>query len=305
MFALTLGEGGHTEAFLKRYLDLDIIGVDADADILTIANNRLAVFGNRIEIVHSWSNDFLKEYGPAVIASENPGGGMLKSFTRFGAKRPATILLDLGVSMFHDYEGRRGFSYTGLDEALDMRLAPGAGNSASDLLRTLKENEIADLLFYNAGERYAYRIAKAIVRERQTGCITRVGELAELVWRCYPAKERHKRIHPATKTFAALRIAVNGELEKLPGLLRNAFELLDFGGRLGVITFHSAEDKIVKEYFRGLKDGALKDGVFEKGEAVLVTKKPVAPSEDEIVNNGASRSAKLRVIEKVNKVNIE
>jgi 16S rRNA (cytosine1402-N4)-methyltransferase len=288
----TIGEGGHSEAFLARFAGLRIIGVDADADIIEIAKKRLAGFGDRIRFVHGWSHGFFKEMVRPEFAPCDPGG----------VKQPDTILLDLGVSLFHYEKSGRGFSFR-RDGALDMRIDTSRGESAAALIARLDERALADLLYENAEERYSRRIARAIVEARRAGPIKTAAALATII---HPRGVPSGRVmsngryrvprgegggvrHPATKTFAALRIAVNGELARLPELLGAAFGALKPGGRLGVITFHSLEDRIVKNFFR---DRA------REGAAVLVTKKPVSATEKEARENPPSRSAKLRVIEK-------
>jgi 16S rRNA (cytosine1402-N4)-methyltransferase len=170
-----------------------------------------------------------------------------------------------------------------------MRIDTTCGKSAAQLLAEIREQDLADMLYQNAGERYSRRIAKALVTQRRRSAIMTAGALAALVWDAAPPDARHGRSHPATKTFQALRIAVNGELEKLPALLEAAFESLADGGRLGVISFHSLEDRIVKLFFREKKQAGL---------AALLTPKPVAAGDEELRGNPPSRSAKLRVIEK-------
>jgi 16S rRNA (cytosine1402-N4)-methyltransferase len=283
----TLGEGGHSELFLTRFPKLNVIGIDADSKILYAARERLSRFRDRMVFHEGWNDEFFKFY---------PMDG--------GAPLPCIILLDLGVSLFHYEKGDRGFSFW-TDESLDMRIDTTRGVPASGLLSTLSEAELEKLLRENAEERFARRIAKAIVMERKSAPITRTLDLAELVTAAVPLFARHRRLHPATRTFAALRVAVNGELERLPSLLELAFNTLKPGGRLGVISFHSLEDRIVKNYFRSLT----RDCICPPEAPVCVcrghrlarpiTTKPVAPTEAEVAENPPSRSAKLRVIEKV------
>jgi 16S rRNA (cytosine1402-N4)-methyltransferase len=276
----TLGEGGHSEAFLQRFSDLRITGIDADREIIKTARQRLGGFGDRMEFHSGWAQDFFIEFSSGTEQTQR--------------QRPGIILLDLGVSLYHYEKGDRGFSFreTG---PLDMRIDTQKGLSAADLTARLGERELADTLFFNAGERYSRRIARTIAEARRRVPIASAADLAELVWRSVPASYRHGRIHPATKTFQALRIAVNGELENLNKLLELSWAVLHPGGRLGVITFHSLEDRIVKNFFRG------KAAPIQK-EALLVTKKPVVPLLQEMKANPPSRSAKLRVAEKLEEV---
>ncbi|GHV89551.1 ribosomal RNA small subunit methyltransferase H [Spirochaetia bacterium] len=285
MVDATLGEGGHSYAFLSRFQDLRIIGIDADSEIQKVARERLKEFGDRIHFYSGWSQTFFAEF-PGEI------------------KRPDTILVDLGVSLFHYEKGNRGFSFR-RDEKLDMRLDTSAGSSAAELVAALPEKELADLLYQNAGERFSRRIAKAIVEARKQGALGTTGALAELVERAVPPSYRRGPIHPATKTFQALRIAVNGELSRLPDLLEGSLRVLEPGGRLGIISFHSLEDRIVKNFFREKnKDCTCPPEApicrCEGRRAVnILTRKGVAPGEAEIQKNSASRSARLRVVEKV------
>jgi 16S rRNA (cytosine1402-N4)-methyltransferase len=289
MWDATLGEGGHSFAFLSRFPELRLVGIDADADIQKTARERLSEFGDRVRFYTGWSHDFF-----AGALSGLAFGAADAAF----AERPDTILIDLGVSSFHYEKGGRGFSFR-KDEPLDMRIGEGRGPSAAELIARLSERELADLLYYNAEERYSRRIARAIVEARRHGAVTSSLALAEIVRSAAPG--RGYGIHPATRTFQALRIAVNGELERLPELLEKALAVLKPGGRLGVISFHSGEDRIVKNFFRdrasmpGIEEPILNDG----GQRVLklLTRKPVGPGDEEIRRNPPSRSAKLRVAE--------
>jgi len=285
MVDATLGEGGHSFAFLSRFDTLRIVGIDADSDIQAIAMERLECFGPRMHFYSGWSQDFFSEY-PAEL------------------KRPDTILIDLGVSLYHYEKSGRGFSFNN-DEKLDMRIDASGGVTAAQLLDRLPEKELADLLYNNAGERYSRRIASMIVQQRERGTITTTGALAELVQKATPAAYRHGPIHPATRTFMALRIAVNGELSHLPDLLEGALRVLEPGGRLGIISFHSLEDRVVKNFFRTMnKDCTCPPGApicrcEGRRSVTILTRKGIAPSRAETENNPPSRSARLRVVEKV------
>jgi 16S rRNA (cytosine1402-N4)-methyltransferase len=214
------------------------------------------------------------------------------------------VLVDLGVSLFHYKKGGRGFSFSAAEKP-DMRLDVSRGFSAARILAQRPEKEIADILYNNAGERYSRRIARAIALERRRGEISTAAALSELVERAVPASYRHGPIHPATRTFMALRIEVNGELKRLPELLEGAFRVLKPGGRLGIISFHSLEDRLVKNFFR-LKNRSCS---CPPEQAVCVcsglrsvnilTPKGVTADEDEINRNPLSRSARLRVAEKI------
>ena len=279
------GEGGHSEAFLANFPNLKMVCIDVDEQILEVAKKRLNQFKNRIHFHNGWSLDFFTDY-PAQL------------------KRPDTILVDCGISSFHYEASGKGFSFK-KDEHLDMRLDTSGGVTAAYLLAKLPEKELADLFFNNADERYSRRIASAIVKERQNATITTTSALAELVERAVPASYRHGPVHPATKTFQALRIAVNGELSRLPDLLEGALEALEPGGRLGVISFHSLEDRIVKNFFRSMNRNCIcpENAPICKCEGRrsvnILTKKGITAGKDEIERNPPSRSARLRVIEKI------
>jgi len=285
MVDATQGEGSHSYAFLSKYPDLKIIGIDIDSQIQAVAKKRLSSFGSRVQFYTGWAQDFFAEY-PAL------------------PRRPDTILADLGISMFHYEKSGRGFSFR-TDEALDMRLDTSSGISAADLVARLPEKELADLLFANAQERYSRRIAKSIAETRKHSAIRSTAMLAELVTQAVPASYRQGPIHPATKTFQALRIAVNGELSRLGDLLEGALRVLEPGGRLGIISFHSLEDRIVKNFFREKN----KDCICPPETPIckctgrrsvnILTKKGIVPAGEEIERNPPSRSARLRVVEKV------
>ena len=285
MIDSTLGEGGHTYNFLKNYPSLSVIGLDADKVIQARAKERLSEFGERVHFFNGWFQDFYANY-PSEY------------------KRPDIILFDLGISVFHYEKSERGFSFR-YDEKLDMRLNENAGESAADLVNNLPEEKLADLIYLYGEEKLSRRIAKAICDARNGGKIESSKNLAEIIWNAVPANYRYGQIHPATRTFQALRIAVNGELKRLPQALHNAFNCLNVGGKMGVITFHSLEDRIVKNYFRNLgKQCVCPPEVAQcrcggKECAEILTRKPVCPSEEEIKTNSPSRSAKLRVVKKI------
>lgn len=281
----TLGEGGHTEAFLAAYPNLRVIGIDADVRIQARARERLAPFGDRVIFYPGWSDVFFQEYPK-------------------DQKRPDRILIDLGISLFHYEKSGRGFSFRS-DEPLDMRLDPTSGDSAADIVNRMRENDLADLIYQYGEEQYSRRIARAIVETRKIAPFATAKALAECIFTAVPAAYRHGRIHPATKTFQALRIAVNEELDRLPRLLGLALDTLAPGGRLGVITFHSLEDRIVKNYFRDKSKACTCPPEVPickcggKPAVELLTRKAMAPSDEEISRNSPSRSAKLRVVRKI------
>ena len=282
----TLGEGGHSNAFLSHFPSLSVIGIDADSVIQERARERLAPFGNRMHFYNGWFNDFYESY-PA----EYP--------------KPDLILFDLGISVFHYERSGRGFSFR-YDEVLDMRLNPSSGmDSAADIVNNYREEELANLIYLYGEEKLSRRIASAIVEARSVSEISSSKSLAEIIYNCVPEKYRHGAIHPATRTFQALRILVNSELKRLPEAIHAAFNVLAPGGKIGVITFHSLEDRIVKNYFRNLGKQCVCPREFPECVcggtpcAEILTRKPVEPSEEEIKANSPSRSAKLRVVRKL------
>ena len=283
MIDSTLGEGGHTNAFLSKYPELKICGVDADSVIQQRAKERLSCFGDRIRFFNGWFNDFYSSYP---------------------AETPDLILFDLGIAVFHYEKSNRGFSFR-YDETLDMRLNENGAVSAFDIVNSYSEKDLADLIFLYGEEKLSRRIASAIVEARSVSEISSSKSLAEIIYNCVPEKYRHGAIHPATRTFQALRIAANDELGHLPKALFDAFNCLNAGGKMGVITFHSLEDRIVKNFFRNLGKECVCPPEFAecrcggKQCAEILTRKPVCPGEEEIKVNSPSRSAKLRVVRKL------
>jgi 16S rRNA (cytosine1402-N4)-methyltransferase len=265
----TIGLGGHTRALLEAGATR-VVGLDRDTAALQIARDSLAQFGERVEFVHA---DY-RELGR--VLDERAIAGM------------SGALADLGVSSMQlDAEGR-GFSFR-RDEALDMRMDQSQGPSAADLLRDVEEGQLADVIFQYGEERHSRRVARAIVTARRETPIESTGRLASIVRRAVPHKG-HQRIDPATRTFQALRIWVNRELEGLDTFLGDAVGRLLAGARLAVITFHSLEDRIVKHTFRALEKTS-------EGLRIL-TKRPAVAGEAELARNPRARSAKLRVIER-------
>lgn len=262
----TLGEGGHTQAFLYNYPSLRVIALERDKTILAKAKERLEPFKDRISFFNTWFNEFLEN-------------------TDVKADR---ILFDLGISNYHYKESERGFSFT-KEEPLDMRLNLDQIRSAYDVVNTFAEKELADLIFNYSQERYSRRIAKAICTKRKESKIRTSKELADIIYKAVPQGYRYSSNHPATKTFQAIRIQVNDELNRIRGSIIAAVNLLKPGGRVGVISFHSLEDRIVKNLFKELE----RDSYIE-----ILTKKPLVADEDEIKLNSPSRVAKLRVAAK-------
>jgi 16S rRNA (cytosine1402-N4)-methyltransferase len=266
----TVGLGGHTGALLAAGADR-VIALDRDAEALAIAGARLASYGDRVELVHS---DYRKL------------GAVLQQRTVAGVNG---VLADLGISSMQlDAEGR-GFSFR-RDEPLDMRMDRTQGPTLAVLLADVREEDLADVIYQFGEERHSRRIARAIVRARAAREIATTGALAEIVRRAVPTRG-HQRIDPATRTFQALRIWVNAELEGLDAFVAATARLLLAGGRFVVITFHSLEDRIVKQTFRALASAA--------GAWQVLTRKPVVAGDDELSRNPRARSAKLRAIERL------
>jgi len=269
----TLGLGGHAEALLDAAPAARLLGVDRDPEARRLAAARLARFGDRVQIV---------------------AGDFAELDRLVGERRAAGVLADLGVSSLQLDAARRGFSFR-RDGPLDMRMAD-AGETAAELVNRVTEAELETILRSYGEEPEARRVARAVVAARETAPITTTGELAEVVRRAKRARET--RLDPATRAFQALRIAVNRELEQLAELLERAVGLLEQDGRLVVISYHSLEDRVVKNRLRDLARGEV-DPVTgrtrtETQVLELLTKKPVMPSAAEVAANPRARSARLR-----------
>jgi 16S rRNA (cytosine1402-N4)-methyltransferase len=266
----TVGLGGHSVALLEHGASR-ILGLDRDPDALEIARQTLAAFGDRVELVHADYRDLDSVLGERGIAEVS------------GA------LADLGVSsMQFDAEGR-GFSFQ-RDEPLDMRMDRSRGATAAEMLAQVGEEDLANLIFQFGEERYSRRIARSIVRERERSAIATTGQLASVVRRAIPVRG-YQRIDPATRTFQALRIWVNRELDGLEAFLVATVRRLSVGARFAVIAFHSLEDRIVKHAFRALAQG--------EAAIKILTKRPVEAGDEEVARNPRARSAKLRAIERL------
>jgi len=281
----TLGGGGHTQAILERSQpDGQVLAFDADPAAIRRVSERLAepVERGRLLLVQSPFEEM-----SAVARQEQ--------FAPVDA-----ILLDLGISSFQIETPGRGFAF-GLEGPLDMRFDPGEGESAADLLNHLPADEIADILYRYGEEHRSRRIAQFIVNNRP---IHSTGQLAAIVENAVGGR-RGARTHPATQTFQALRIAVNDELGQLERVLPQTLELLRTGGRLAVISFHSLEDRIVKQWMRDEAQRYVPDpahplgGVERRPTVAVITKKPLVPDGAELARNPRSRSAKLRIAERL------
>lgn len=284
---LTLGGGGHSEQIAKRLTTGKLICVDTDITAINAAKRRLAEYSDRIIFVN---NNFRNiEDILSSLATEHIDGA----------------LIDLGVSSFQLDCAERGFSYMN-DAPLDMRMNVSDPISAYDVVNTYSEEEIKKIIYTYGEENYAPQIAKKIVSSRQDKPIETTLELVDIIKSAMPTKAKVGGHHPAKKTFQAIRIAVNSELEIIAPTLKSLTEHLVENGRLCVITFHSLEDRIVKQTFADASSGCTCPPEFpvcvcgKKPLVKVVTKKPILPSAKELEENPRSRSAKLRIAEKIN-----
>jgi len=266
----TVGLGGHAVRLLEAGADR-LIGLDRDPAALTRAGEALERFGNRVELVHT---DY-REFGRVLDAR--------------GIAGVAGVLADLGVSSMQLDSPGRGFSFR-RDDPLDMRMDTSVGPTAADLIAGADERALADVIYQFGEERHARRVARYLVEARKAGRIETTGQLADVVRRAVPRKG-FVRIDPATRTFQAIRIWVNRELDGLDVFVADVARRLDAGGRMAVITFHSLEDRVVKHTLRQIQQAG------ELGLQVL-TKRPIVPTDAEVERNPRARSAKLRVAER-------
>ena len=283
----TLGLGGHSEAVLEASPEARVVGIDRDREALRLASERLARFGGRFRAAHANHRELARVMAEA------------------GEREADGVLADLGVSSLQFDTPERGFSFRH-DAPLDMRMdASGAEETAAGLLAGLPEEEIARIIYEYGEERRSRRIARWIVERRERGePIETTAQLAELVARAVGYKPG-ERVHPATRTFQALRIAVNGELEGLDAFVETAVDLLQTQGRLAVISFHSLEDRVVKRTLRRLAGNCecpprlpvCQCGARRAVE--ILTRRPVVPTDREVAENPRARSAKLRVCSKL------
>ncbi len=283
----TLGLGGHSEAILETSTETRVLGIDRDPEALRLASERLSRFGPRFRAAHANHREIERVMQEA------------------GEREASGVLADLGVSSLQFDTPSRGFSFRE-DAPLDMRMdAEGDEETAAELLARLPEEEIARVIYEYGEERRSRSVARWIVERRERGePIKTTGQLAELVARAVGHK-RTDRIHPATRTFQALRIAVNGELEGLDAFLETSVALLQTGGRLAVISFHSLEDRVVKRTFRRLA-GQCECGprvpvcsCGARREVEILTRRPVTATPEETEENPRARSAKLRACAKL------
>ena len=282
---VTLGYGGHAKAILdKTAPNGRLIGIDQDEDALVVAKETMAPYVNRFQAIHG-SFGKLDE----LVSDFEVNGG---------------ILADIGVSSVQLDNPERGFSFR-TDGPLDMRMDRTSSLTAAEIVNTWDEAQISKIIREYGEERFSKRIARAIVDTRQVEHIETTKKLEMIVLGAIPRRFWPKGINPATRTFQAIRIAVNNELGALTDFLPQAVDLLNPGARLAVITFHSLEDRIVKDYFKERVNPCTCPSEFPKcvcgkiGDVKIITKKPIIASEEEIKINPRSRSAKLRVIEKI------
>jgi 16S rRNA (cytosine1402-N4)-methyltransferase len=270
----TLGTGGHSLEILKRITPGGrLIGIDRDEDSLAVCRQRLSEFSGSYEFVHA-------NFVDVDQVLEN-----------LGIDKIDGIVFDLGISTYQLKDAERGFSFQ-QEGPLDMRLDKSSYISAYDLVNNLNENEISHMLWSFGQERWHNRIAHLLVEERRNQPISTTSQLADLVMRAIPHRYRrgYYRIHPATRTFQAVRIAVNRELEILESAIKKAVAILKKKAKICVISFHSLEDRVIKHTFRALKAEGLID---------IITAKPLTPADSEVAANPSSRSSKFRAAERI------
>jgi 16S rRNA (cytosine1402-N4)-methyltransferase len=283
----TIGSGGHAVALLETCPGIALlVGIDQDAQAVAIAKKNLAAFHKRAIVAHGNFTTLKNILGTLHIAHIDG------------------IIFDLGVSSMQLSDPLRGFSFMA-EGPLDMRMDQNSAVQAQDLVNTSTAAELEDILRTYGEERWARRIARAILKHRSTQPISTTTELSRIISGAIPARYRPPSIHPATRTFQALRIAVNDELKNLNHALDEAVDMLNSGGRMGVISFHSLEDRIVKQKFQQWQKGCtcpprVPQCICGKEKKItILTRKPIVPSRDEVQVNPRSRSAKLRVAEKI------
>ena len=282
----TLGGGGHSFEIAKRLTTGRLIGIDQDYDALEAAGERLRPFEDRVTFVHS-------NYE-----------AMVERVHELGMDKVDGILLDLGVSSFQLDTPERGFSYMVEDAPLDMRMNQDNPMAAADIVNDYAEEELYRMIRDYGEDRFAKNIAKNIVKERKNGRIETAGQLNRIIEMSIPKKLQVTGGHPAKRTYQAIRIELNRELDVLAQNLDAFIDLLDDGGRICIITFHSLEDRIVKNTFKKNQDPCTCPKDFpvcvcgKKSKGRVITRKPILPSEEELEQNTRSRSAKLRVFER-------
>ena len=281
----TLGGAGHSSEIVKRLTTGMLIGIDRDPVALKAAGERLAPYGDRVKLVHS---NFCE---------------MASVLENLGISGVDGILMDLGVSSPQLDDGERGFSYM-VDAPLDMRMDSGDALSADTVVNTWSYEELKKILYEYGEERYAPAIAGAIVRKREAAPIRTTLELVDVIRGAMPPAALREKQHPAKRSFQAIRIAVNDELGSVAKAMESAIPLLNPGGRLAVITFHSLEDRIVKNAMASAAKGCICPPEFpvcvcgRKPQVDILTRKPIVSSPEELEENPRARSAKLRICQK-------
>ncbi len=285
-FDLTLGGGGHSEKIAEKLKGGRLICFDADADAIEKSRKRLERYSDKITFIH----DNFANVGDY--------------YDTLGIERVNGAVADLGVSSFQLDCAERGFSYSA-DAALDMRMDRSGGKTAYDVVNGYSESELKRVIYAYGEENYAPAIARAIVKQREKSKIETTQQLSELIKNAMPPKARCSAHHPAKRTFQAIRIEVNGELDSIAPALESLIDRMAPGGRICVITFHSLEDRIVKNVFAAASTGCTCPPDFpicvcgKTPRVKLITKKPILPSPEELEENHRSRSAKLRIAEKL------
>ncbi|MGW6374936.1 16S rRNA (cytosine(1402)-N(4))-methyltransferase RsmH [Rhodococcus sp. NPDC055112] len=290
MIDATLGLGGHSEHFLRTYPGLHLIGLDRDPNALEIAGKRLAPFGDRVTLVHT-------RYDGIVAALEQAGLPPVESVH--------AILFDLGVSSMQLDEAERGFAYS-VDAPLDMRMDPTKGLTAADVLNTYSHGDLARVLSTYGEERFAGRIASEILRRRQIEPFTTSAQLVEVLYASIPAATRRTGGHPAKRTFQALRVEVNGELDSLRAAIPAALDALAVGGRVVFMSYQSLEDRIVKQELTPRTKSRSPEGLPMElpgmgAEFALLTRGAERASEQEIEENPRSAPVRLRSAERISR----
>lgn len=284
----TLGGGGHACEVCKRLGERGhMIGIDQDADAIRAAMERLAPFRDKVSVIRSNYEE------------------MQKALSGIGVDKVDGILLDLGVSSFQLDDPARGFTYRDAEAPLDMRMDQRQCLTARDVVNEYSEAELFRVIRDYGEDKFAKNIAKHIVKARQEQAIETAGELNEIIRAAIPARVRAHGGHPSKRTFQAIRIALNRELEVLTDSLDDMIEILNPGGRICIITFHSLEDRIVKDSFRKNENPCTCPSDFpvcvcgKKSRGRVITRKPILPGDEELSENPRSKSAKLRVFERV------
>jgi 16S rRNA (cytosine1402-N4)-methyltransferase len=279
----TLGRAGHALRLLEKARQARLVGIDRDPDALEASRSHLSGHARRVTLVRGDFKDL------AAILE------------RLGIEKVRGVLLDLGVSSPQLDAAHRGFGYRG-DGPLDMRMDPGQRLSAHDVVNLYAEKDLARVISRYGEERFASRVARAIVHRRP---VERTGELAEIVRAAIPAATRRTGGHPAKRTFQAIRIEVNGEITRLEDVLPQTIDVLDAGGRVVVISYHSLEDRVVKRFFNDAARGCVCPPDFPvctcgaEARVKVLNRRPITPTEDETTANPRARSAKLRAAERL------